>query len=299
MNKIYLSLAFVSLPLISLAQDEGSIVKKERIDLDKGIFIGGGPSFTLGKNIGDYSTGLNIEAGYTKRVNRILSIGPSLSYISFKYDPQETGDNNVFLDRQQEYYDQTYNLYWRPGMYVDFHGGDMSLLSAAFNLKLNFIPIRDDSKVSLYAFAKPFITYAKRTEVKGDSYVFRVYDIDGNEDYTAEEAVTSIEETGSVLVPWEAGDPTWASQGLVISDDLKEDTRLTGGIFVGPGIEILPAKNVSFFAQVAIGYTFPVSFISTEKYDNTDDLNEVDPSYPVTEEGFPSINLQFGVSFNF
>jgi hypothetical protein len=299
MNKIYLYAAFLCLPLISLAQDEGSIVKKERIDLDKGIFIGGGPSFTLGKNIGDYSTGLNFEAGFTKRVNRVLSIGPSISYISFKYDPQETGDNNIFYDRQTEYYDPTYDLYWATGMYVDFKGGDLSLLSVAFNLKLNFIPIRDDSKISLYAFAKPFISFAKRTEVKGDSYVFRVYDIDDDGLYTEEEAVLSIEETGSVLVPWEAGDPTWADYGLVISDDLKEDTRITGGIFIGPGIEIMPAKNISFFGQVAIGYTFPVSFISTEKYDNTDDLNDVDPSYPIVEEGFPSINLQFGVSFNF
>ena len=293
-------MAFLPLPFISLAQDEGSIVRKERIDLDKGIFIGGGPSFTLGKNIGDYSTGLNFEAGFTKRVNRVLSIGPSVSYISFKYDPQETGDNNIFYDmsEQGEYYDPNYDLFWRPGMYVDFKGGDLSLLSLAFNLKLNFIPIRDDSKISLYAFAKPFISFAKRTEVKGDSYVFRIYDINDDLEYTEDEAVLSIEETGSVLIPWEAGDPTWASQGLVISDDLKEDTRVTGGIFIGPGIEILPAKNVSFFAQAAIGYTFPVSFISTEANEDYD-LSTVENNYPIVEEGFPSINLQFGVSFNF
>jgi hypothetical protein len=183
-------------------------------------------------------------------------------------------------------------------MYVDFRGGDLSLLSIAFNLKLNFIPIRDDSKVSFYAFAKPFISFAKRTEVKGDSYVFRIYDINDDLEYTEDEAVLSIEETGSVLIPWEAGDPTWASQGLVISDDLKEDTRVTGGIFIGPGVEIMPAKNVSFFAQAAIGYTFPVSFISTEANKNND-LSTVEENYPIVEEGFPSINLQFGVSFNF
>lgn len=299
MNKTYLFVAVLCMPLLSIAQDEGSLVKKERIDLDKGIFIGAGPSFTLGENIGDYSTGFNIEAGFLKRVNRVFSIGPSISYISFKYDPQETGDNNVFLDFQNEYYNANYDLYYRPGMYVDFSGGDLSLLSIAFNLKLNFIPIRDDSKISLYAFAKPFISFSKRTEVKGDSYIFNAYDINDDEVYTEEEIVTSIESEGIVAeIPWVAGDPTWESIGVTISDDLKEDSRVTGGIFIGPGIEILPTKNVSFFAQVAIGYTFPVSFISTENYDEND-LNEVSESYPIIEEGFPSINLQFGISFNF
>lgn len=299
MNKAYLFVAVLCVPLLSMAQDEGSLVIKERIDLDKGIFIGAGPSFTLGENIGDYSAGFSIEAGFLKRLNRVLSIGPSVSYLKFKYDPEETGDNNVFLDRQTEYYDENFELYYRPGMYVDFHGGDLSLLSVAFNLKVNFIPIRDGSKVSLYGFAKPFLSFVKRTEVKGDSYVFAVYDINGDEEYTEEEAITSIEETGSIQIPWVAGDPTWASQGITISDDLKEDTRVTGGIFIGPGIEFLPTKNVSFFAQALIGYTFPVSFISTENFDDSDDLNEVSESYPVVEEGFPSINLQFGVSFNF
>ena len=41
------------------AQDEGVITKRERIDRSKGIFIGGGGSFTLGENIGDYSVGFN------------------------------------------------------------------------------------------------------------------------------------------------------------------------------------------------------------------------------------------------
>ena len=40
------------------AQDEGEITKRERIDRSKNIFIGGGGSFTLGENIGDYSLGI-------------------------------------------------------------------------------------------------------------------------------------------------------------------------------------------------------------------------------------------------
>jgi len=64
------------------AQDEGNIVKHERIARENGVFLSLGPSFTLGKNIGDYSAGFNVEVGYNKRLNRIFSVGPSLSSCS-------------------------------------------------------------------------------------------------------------------------------------------------------------------------------------------------------------------------
>lgn len=300
MKKIVYLLSFSLICFSVAAQDEGLLTKQSRIALSNGVFVGIGPSFTFGKNIGDYSTGFNAEAGYMKRLNRVLSIGPSLSYSSFKYDPKETGDNNMFFDSpSNETFDPDYYRYYIAGMYIDFKGGDMSLLSAAVNIKLNLIPIMDDTKVSVYAFAKPFITSVTRKEVKGTAYIYRVYDINNDEVYTEDEAVTSIQETGYVIdVPWVAGDPNWASQGIDISDDLKSDTRITGGIFVGPGVEFMPTKSVSFYAQALLGYTFPVSFISTEGYKGND-LNAVDEKYPMTEKGFPSLNLQFGVSFNF
>src|SRR5688572_20782508 len=72
------------------AQDEGVIKKKERIDRSKSIFLSGGGSAPFGKNIGDYSFGTNVEIGFLKRLNRILSVGPSVSYYRFKYDPEVT-----------------------------------------------------------------------------------------------------------------------------------------------------------------------------------------------------------------
>lgn len=275
-----------------VAQDEGVITKKERIDRSAGIFISGGPSFTFGKNIGDYSKGFNVEAGFLTRLNRVISIGPSISYINFKYDPKKTGINNVFLS--DEYYDGSY--YYKNGLYVDFSGGDLSLLSLSFTLKLNFIPVKDDSKISLYAFAKPFVTMANRDEVVGKATIFTIYDYDDSGSYDELEIQDGID--NSVVLPWEAGDPTWATLGVQISDDLKKDSQITGGIFIGPGIEFNPAKNVSFYFQTAVGYTFPVSFISTKKYEGND-LDTIDEKYPITKEGFPSLNIQLGFSFNF
>jgi hypothetical protein len=277
-----------------MAQDEGVIKKRERIDRSKGIFIGLGPSFTLGKNIGDYSVGFNIEAGFVKRVNRVLSIGPSLSYLSFKYDPEETGFNNVFiggpyLDNQSQEYHQ--------GLYFNLNGGELSLISLALNLKLNFIPIKDNSVISVYAFAKPFITSASREEVKGKGTLLYNYgDIEDAADWVIDDEF-----------PWEAGATKVEQEyGIEVSDKLKKKSQITGGIFVGPGIELFPARKVSAFLQASIGYTFPVSYISTEVYENTENYgNDLDvfleniEDYPITKKGFPSVNLQFGVSFNF
>lgn len=290
---ICLLVAFSAFVISISAQDEGNITKRDRINLDKGIFLGIGPSFTLGKNIGDYSTGLNVELGYMSRLNRVISVGGSISYMSFKYDPEKTGVNNSFISDEtisDGYYDN-----WLA-MYVDFKGGDMNLVSLAANLKFNLVPVMDNSTISVYAFAKPFLTMASRTAVKGTAYLFWVPDYDFNGVYSEDEIIDGA--YSAVQVPWEAGDPTWEAEGITISDKLNKDSRITGGIFVGPGIEIFPAKNVSFYAQAAFGYTFPVSFVSTKKYEGNS-LDSMDEEFPVIEQGFPSVNLQFGISFNF
>jgi len=273
------------------AQDEGVITKKERIDRSKSVFIGLGPSFTLGENIGDYSVGFNIEAGFVKRMNRVFSIGPSLSYLSFDYDPEETGFNNVFIGGP---YQDTQGNQYHEGLYFDLQGGTLSLISLALNLKLNFIPVKDDTKISVYGFAKPFITSATREAVTGEgTYLINYGDIESEADW---DYVENFD--------WSAGADDF--YGYQPPDDLGKQTQITGGIFIGPGIEFFPAGKVSGFFQASIGYTFPVSYISTKAYENSVNygndldvfLNQIE-EYPLTEEGFPSVNLQFGVSYNF
>jgi hypothetical protein len=296
MKKIYGLLMFLAAASMSAqAQDEGNIVKRERISLDNGVFFGIGPSFTLGKNIGDYSTGINVEVGYTKRLNRVLSIGPSLSYLKFNYDAEKTGVNNFFYLNETIAGDE-YD-FW-PALYVNFDGGDMTLVSLAATIKLNLIPVMDESKISIYAFAKPFVTSVTRTAVKGEGYVFGIPDMNFDGVFDEDEITYGALFYSTDPIAWEAGPQQFGDETVVLSDDLKKDSRITGGIFIGPGIEINPAKKVSVYAQAAFGYTFPVSFISTKKYKGND-LNNIDEKYPVTEEGFPSVNLQFGVSFNF
>jgi hypothetical protein len=297
----FTSLAFILVvcSFVAFAQDEGTIVKRERIDRSKNIFLGFGPSFTLGKNIGDYSVGFNVEAGYVQRLNRVFSIGPSISFVKFNYDPEVTaeGFKNAFIGGP--YVDDDGFQYYE-GLAFQFEGGDISLISLALNLKLNLIPVKDNSKISIYGFAKPFVSYSKRTEVKGVAeYAINYYDISSGEDWD-----DGVQDTFN----WTAGSSYVKSQyDIDVSKDMAEETKVTGGIFIGPGIEIAPAKGVSGFFQVAIGYTFPITYVSTEAFNeggNQNNLNALISSgrieeYPMEEAGFPSINFQLGVSFNF
>src|SRR6478609_7177145 len=91
MKKLFGLLGFVlTITSVAYAQDEGTIEVKDRFERDKTVYFSLGPAFTLGENLGDYSTGFNIETGFLKRSNRLLSWGPSLSYLGFAYDESKT-----------------------------------------------------------------------------------------------------------------------------------------------------------------------------------------------------------------
>ena len=250
-----------------LAQDEGRIIKVDRLDKNMGVYFGLGPSFTLGKNMGDYTVGFNVEAGFLKRSNRVFSWGPSFSISGFAYDPASTQD--IYIGQ---------NGYGYDGYVIRLEGGDLFLTSLAFTFKLNAAPVKDDSKFSFYVFAKPFITAAIRDDVFGTSDYYTSPDGDPN---------------GSNWTYQNSDE--WGPEGFPA---LAGQTEVTGGIFIGPGIELFPAKRVTIFAQASFGYTMPITFVSTEAWDNSLD-SYFDEEFPMVTKGFPSVNIQLGVSFNF
>lgn len=308
MKKTLLSVLILMILCTTLqAQDEGAAVAQTRFENPNSIYASGGLSLTFGDNVGDYSKGMNFEAGYLKRLNKVLSIGGSLSYIKFKYDPETTsaeggayyGSGDINLTYTSAFgttWNEKYGLSesYDYAYVLTLEGGDVTLMSLGFNIKLNFVPVGDNTKVSFYGFAKPFVTYAKRDAVTGNGvlYIYEAY-----EDFGGAGELDD-------LLFYDQGDDTWYANGY--EEDwgpdgfpaLKEDTKVTGGIFIGPGVEFTPNKSLSIFVQAAFGYTFPVSFVSTGSYDDTID-SYVDPEFPIIEKGFPSLNLQFGLAFNF
>jgi hypoxanthine phosphoribosyltransferase len=84
---------------------------------------------------------------------------------------------------------------------------------------------------------------------------------------------------------------------------IEKNSTFTGGIFVGGGIEIFPAKVISGFLQVSAGYTAPISYINTSYYNIDNNLEKLlekgIETYPVIKKGFTSVNVQLGVAFNF
>jgi hypothetical protein len=298
---IGLSLLLISTSAIVHAQDEGEIVKRDRIARDNSIFIDFGPSVTLGKNIGDYEAGFSFELGYLKRVNRVLSIGPSISFLSFEYDPAVTTANGGGayigfgdVNEWEEKYDV--DLSDLPyGFVLNLKGGDLSIASFAVNFKLNIVPIKENTKLSVYGFAKPFVAVASRTDVSGTDtrYIYEAYEDD-----------QGTPETFDDLLYYDLGDEQWYADGYESEwgpetfDALKSDSEVTGGIFLGPGVELFPTRKFTAFLQASFGYTFPVTFVSTSSYENTVE-DYYDPEFPMVKKGFPSVNIQFGASFNF
>jgi hypothetical protein len=259
-----------------LAQEEGQAVALERFTYDKSFYFGGGVSLPFGENIGDYSLGYNFEAGFLKRTNRVFSIGASLSALFMSYDPEVT-DNSLgnayvgFIDDPDD------PDYWE-GYVIELEGGNISIISLALNLKLDFIPISDNSKIAIYGFAKPFVAYASRSDVSGNSTYLKTDDPDGLTNWRV------VEE-----------DILWGPDDYPA---LAAESTFTGGIFIGPGIEFMPSKKTSFFIQVPFGYTFPISYVSTSAYDESLD-SYFDEEFPIVKEGFPSISFQAGLSFKF
>jgi hypothetical protein len=276
-NLIYPLLGILLLPCITAAQDEGTTAVKSRFENDKSIYVTAGPALTLGKNLGDYSNGFSLEIGMLKRLNKIVSVGPGVSYLTFKYDTKQTYSHyySTFDDRTIEF---------------SMEGGDISLLSIGGNVKVNFIPVSNSSKVSVYGIANPFLSLVKRKAFSGSGEFYD--DANGNGTYNN---FRGRVEFGPEEVP-----------------AFKEESKVSGGIHLGAGAEFMPAKALSFFAQAAFSYTLPISYAATRSFLNPADevkLNNVvyynadntvfKDGFPIVRNGFSALSLKAGVSFNF
>lgn len=278
MKNAAITLLFILSCFIAFSQDEGAAVAQERLARSNNIFVGLGPALILGKNLGDYSDGFGFEGGYLKRMNKLISIGANISSLKFKY---------------QEF--KTYPYYYDPSndLVIEYSqkGGDISLLSFGGTIKLNLIPIGDNTVFSLYGISTPFLSFVSRKEFEatGDFYA----DLDGDVLYT--DLLASVD--------FDAED----------IPQLKADSKISGGIHLGFGAEFFPSKPVSLFIQATFCYTMPIRYSATSSYLKEEDqyIDDADVIYydaeeslyedefPIVNKGFGSLNIRGGISFNF
>lgn len=276
MKAVVVVLFFLASTFLCHAQDEGTIVKRERIERNKNIFVGGGISLINDSNLKEYSTGFNFEGGFSKRLNRILSVGASVSYLSFAYNtPASSKDAPVFGKYPDNFYTgfqdfpQQGLLDAHTGYIVNFNNTNLSFLSLAVDIKVNFVPVKENSVISIYGFAKPFISYSKHSDITVS--LERYVDLNNTNTWTFDKSA---------------------------SDVVPLDGKVTGGIFIGPGIEINPTKPISFFIQASFGYTLSSDFISTKSYPTRDLKLFDDSNWPGKNTGFSSINISGGILIN-
>ncbi len=207
-----------------------------------------------------------------------MSIGPNISYLSFKYDS-----------------DKTYPYYYDPvddfAIESSLTGGDVSLVSVGFNFKLNFVPVGDNTVFSLYGIGNPFVSFVNRGECVQSGDLYSDDDFDG------------IYDDYSRSVDFEPMD----------YPALEKESKVSGGIHLGVGFEINPTKKVSFFGQATFSYTLPISYVATNSYLKDED-RYVDANgtiyydayesfylddFPIKKNGFTALSFKIGISFNF
>lgn len=278
MKNVAITFLCILSSILAFSQDEGTAVAQERLSRSNSIYVGMGPALILGKNLGDYSDGFGFEGGYLKRMNKIISIGPHASFLKFKYQEFKT---------YPYYYDPTNDLVIEYSQ----KGGDISLLSFGGTIKLNLIPIGDNTVFSLYGISTPFLSFVSRKEFEatGDFYA----DLDGDVLYTD---LLLSQDFDSDDIP-----------------QLEADSKVSGGIHLGFGAEFFPSKPVSIFVQATFCYTLPVRYSATNSYLKVEDQYEdaagviyydaeeslYQDEFPIVNKGFSSLSIKGGISFNF
>ncbi|MFM8348254.1 MAG: hypothetical protein ACKOAR_09445 [Bacteroidota bacterium] len=287
----------------ALGQEEGPAVARARFDRPNSLSVSGGLSRVFNKNVGDYTSGTNFEFSYLHRLNKLISIGGFVSFYAFNYDPAKTPTspagkdlykgldldvriNSTGSTTYKQLYSIASNYEFLQGFQLSLEGGKVSITTIGMNIKANLIPVSDKMPVSVYVLTRPFVAAAKRADVSGSGKM-----------YLYEATVVNGVFTTTTDGKWY---PTqykeeWGPDGY---PSLKGVTTLTGGLQVGPGIEINPTGKLSFQVQALLGYTLPVSFVSTQSYPMT--LGSYTNSkFPTVRKGFPAMNVQAGLSYNF
>ena len=263
------------------AQDEGTLSKMDRVSTPNSFYLFGGPSFKFGGNKGDYCCGFNFEAGYLRRVNRLISIGPAVSFTRFLYDEsisdsfgdQDANGNNIYQ------VDGGYEVY-----VVYLKGGDLKFFSAGLNLKIDFVPYEEGRKFSFYGIVKPYLLVSKRSEVTASVDLWFANEnnpLDNPANWSGGDEFDN-------LSPESPGLERWAA-----------DTEVTAGTNLGIGAELAFPAGFGLFLQSTVVVTLPITYINTSEFPPATNTGYYHKDYPFVKKGFTTLNVAIGVVYHF
>lgn len=277
-SKFLLIIALVSSAIIvASSQDEGSIIKKSRIAKGNHLFVNIGTSFPLSK--ADYKPGLCIEMGHLFQMNRIVSIGPSVSFAKYQYN-SAIPSNSPTPDTKKD------NIYYEDGGYqinvVYFDGGDLSMLSLGLNVRANIVVPGKEYGLTIYGIAKPSVLYSTYSDVKAKVDIWYTNNIppDPPADWQISESV-SIDKYSTGYGYW------------------SKESKVTAGMNLGFGCEYATQSGWGFNIQSTVGLIPTVRHINTSEFKNSIEAGYNSPSFPLVNKGFSTVNLTAGVSFRF
>ncbi|MBA4055775.1 MAG: hypothetical protein C0490_13750 [Marivirga sp.] len=278
---VFVALALLFIVEQSTAQEEAVIAVKSRLEKSNSLHFNLGSANSLGQT--NYRGGTLVGLGYQKRINRIVSIGVSITYASYrtdyadymtgKYKDARWGNN---LQPTNFYYTDSQAQY----ILVNLSGGNLNHVNISPVVKINFVPIMSNTLASFYGLVSPGLVVSTVGRVESNINFF---------DHP------SIEEYKQV------NNDSFESSAA--------QTKLTGGISISAGVEFFPTSLFSFYIQTGLGYSFPVPFVDTALYQKRvlekDEFNPFDDyplsaDYPIShDKGFTTWNFQLGITYNF
>jgi hypothetical protein len=245
------------------SQEEGRAEVKERFE--RMHFS----SFSVGLvrgSTGDYDKGWQADVGYGKRLNKLITVGASLSFMSlgnsytgYDYYVTESDEPSAFppgSTTDGEPYDESIE--------VGISGGSFSSFTLNGFLRMNLTPYNDQSKVVVFGFLRPSL---------GISFL------------------SAMTKEVRLVV-----DYTYVDTDFY---DRPATSSFVAGFSLGPGVELIPAKNFSVAAHVCFNSFFGDSIVLDKSAWRPSTATVTNVEFPVTSGALISLSFTVGLQYNF
>jgi hypothetical protein len=224
-------------------------------------------SFGLVKgSSGDYDKGWQAEVGYGKRLNKLITAGANITYLTlgntyngYDFYVSESDEPSAFppgSTTDGDPYDESIE--------VGISGGNFSSFSLSGFVRMNLTPYSDNSKVVVFGFIKPSVGIC---------------------------FLSAMTKEARLVVDFEYVNTTYV--------DRESTTSFVAGVSVGPGIEFLPTKNLSLTTHVGFNSQFGNKIVLDKSAFRPSTATVSNVDFPVTSGALISLSFTLGLQYNF